>query len=144
MGRRGIFYLFKLFLPAFAAPRGKGGGSTPCYWTPNSPTYDKSHHKTDPMNSNIYIFLIIAREFGQFKSSVSIKVLCHKIFNSIRGSVTSGLRIWDTVSFIGSGIVFQSNQRCQIYTLPTFFSYSWIISQKWLTDEPSGLFCWLD
>ncbi len=26
MGRRGIFYLFKLFLPGFAALIGKGGG----------------------------------------------------------------------------------------------------------------------
>ncbi len=29
VGRRGIFYLFKLFLSAFAAPKG-GGGSAPC------------------------------------------------------------------------------------------------------------------
>ncbi len=30
MGRRGIFYSFKFFLPAFAALRGRGGGSAPC------------------------------------------------------------------------------------------------------------------
>jgi hypothetical protein len=28
VGRRGVFYLFKFFLPAFAALR--GGGSAPC------------------------------------------------------------------------------------------------------------------
>ncbi len=29
VGRRGAFYLFKLFLPAFAALRGRGGGGEP-------------------------------------------------------------------------------------------------------------------
>jgi hypothetical protein len=82
------------YLPSRRLEERGGGVTAPCYWTRNSPTYDKSHHKTDPMNSNIYIFLIIAREFGQFKSSVSIKVLCHKIFNPLRGSVKSGLRIY--------------------------------------------------
>ncbi len=33
MGRRVVFYLFKLFLPAFMAPRGRGGGSQlPVVW----------------------------------------------------------------------------------------------------------------